>query len=1237
MTKSKKFKPLACGFHSHTDFSLDGASTCASKIKHAANLGRVADCVTDHGVMSGIYQHFTDSIKHNKKAERSIRSIHGIEAYVIDPDRPPKVDKNGKETPEYYHLTIHFRTIEGYHYFCRLTPKAESRAVIKFGERKPLLTFDEILNAPKGSITVGSGCIGGPVQGNILKGRQDLATAYYHTLKDAVGADNFFVEIFPHVVDHNWDKEGKLFVPITPDDIKNSEWEKEELQKHVDPCTCHLDLQGFPNRILYDYAKKQGDNILFSLDDHFATHADKIIQDAKLGNGDEKLKFYASYYMHTSDDCGEYAEKEMGLSDSAVNEMIDNSYKFVDRFNDYRFTVAEPSHYQDKEGNTPIEISSQKERRWVLPTTEMVYGDKYQGMSNKAILWELIKKHGRMPPKGDPKYDQFIERIKYELNVICENSIADFLPYFFVKEEVTQWAIDNNVMRASRGSGGASIILYLLQASLTEPLEMELSFDRMMTKARINTGSLPDIDTDWADRRAVIKHLFEVYGDRCALISSDGKLWFKSIVREAERGILGSVREETNDTLKMLQKDDIGMNDYVWIFGDDDFVGIFNAEGEDRIGKQGRIIREYAKNNPEVWEVVKGGMGVNKGKGIHAGGVVIAPGPISDYVPVIMTQDKDTKEWYPTTAFDMHGVEGIGLIKYDFLGLARLQSYGVSMALMREDGIDVKWGRAPTTEKDYEKVVGSGKTSSLFQIGTETMTPFVKRAQPRDFYGVAALSAGVRPSCLAAPSPDPSDPESVSAMEYYLQCEEGAREPYKINDDIDAIYGDTHGVPLYQEQHLRFCTHILGQSGEEAELTRRGIGKKKPEYLKLLKGTMDKVLPGRGWRQQDIDKWFETIMASGSYGFSKSHATQYALAADFDVYLLSRYEPYYWAGKIAVEDKKAQLVRFMRECGHLVQNIDIKSSKADGYAVRDGLIYPALSQLKGCGASKTIPLKKFLDEYQVADNIDDLVEKVAAAKKAKFKGLSISAFRDLIFYGAFDRFFEVLPSGAGRIEVYRDAVGRIKIALKSKSELPMEPTKSMPIPVGKVDSMGMLHQWRSVLNPMHSFDPISIAEEALLKAGWSKIEMYDYPHLRMGIPYPGDDKRYSDILTDEYDWLFEPQNINIYRLFESKNWTKPKKALYLIGYISKIQAFQYGPDKDKTRLVVSFSTGKCMIPNLTVWPDRGTTEPPEWFISQVGGLTEADCSGKFFMIKVEPSIYRETPGGTIKSIKNIRF
>ena len=939
-----KFKPLACGFHSHTDASLDGGSTVSGKIIRAASLGRPADCVTDHGIMSALVPHHMAAKKLLKsgKIEQPIMSIHGIEAYIIDPHREPKVAKNGNKTPNYYHLTIHFKTKEAYYYFCSLTPKMEERAVVKFGERKPLMTFEE-LEAISGQITIGSGCLMGPVQKNVMVGRYDLATKMYEYLRTVAGEGNFFVEAFPHIIDHDWKRPEKdkatkqiikpgRFDPITG--VRN--WEGTEgTQPDVDPCTGTLDIQKKPNEFVLHLAAKYGDPVVISLDDHYGEEDDRLVQEARLGNGQENWKFFGSYASHSSETCAEVFKKQLGTSDKQIEEWIDNSYKFIDNFRDYSLETADD--------------------RWLLPTVGMVYG-KSQDSAEK--FWELAEKHGRLPKVGDDFYQTYMDRIEYELSVLKDNPVADFLPYFFVLEDSCEWGKESGNLWNTRGSAGGSLVLYALGVSITDPIKYGLPFERFLTLGRIASGSLPDIDSDWQDRMEAFNYLQSKYGERVALISTNLLMRLKTSILDAERSILGGVRDSTSAMTRLIAGADQGQSDMEWLYGKEDKDGNhvpgFWDDEQDPVAEE---LRSYAANNPKIWDTVQRCIGITKTRGVHAGGVVITPEPIQGYMPLVHTKHG------LATAYDMKGAEGVGGVKYDFLGLNTLKALSIGIKSVKEvEGVDLPWQEWPHDDEVYKGVIDKGLLATIFQINTDTVRPFVNKIKPKSVIEIAALTSLVRPGALAAPSPDPSDPPSLTAAGYYIRCARGERETYFIHEDLEPILGDTFGIILFQEQTLEIYRELAGYSYEEAEEVRRGIGKKIASVLEEHGAILQERLLKRGWSQDQATRLFDSIQASARYSFNKSHAVSYAIVAYNCCWLKYNYPAHYWKGMLTINvNNHDKLADILDECREYLLEVDVQKSHPDEWTIIDGKIRPPLSLLKGCGDKSVKALIKFIE------------------------------------------------------------------------------------------------------------------------------------------------------------------------------------------------------------------------------------------------------------------------------------
>jgi DNA polymerase-3 subunit alpha len=942
-----KFKPMACGFHSHLDYSLDGASNAVSKIKRASELGRIADCVTDHGVMSGLASHWfaAEKMFKDKKISSKIQSIHGIEAYVIDPHRPWKEFKNGKKEPSYYHLTIHFKTVRAYEYFCKLTPIMEERVVVKFGEAKPLLFLEE-LEPIAGEITIGSGCLVGCVQQNIMRGRSDLAVQMYERLRNLAGPGNFFVEVFPHIVDKDWvkpvfDKHSKEIIKpgyFAPARVRLDE---NAIDKPEECCAGEtIDKQKKPNLFVIEMAKKYNDPIVISLDDHFAYPDDVLVQEARLGNGMEKWKFSNTYASYSSDDCAQVLQKQLGVSDKDIESWIDNSYLFVENFKDYKMLTAKD--------------------RWLLPTTDMVYDVQTAAKTNKEIVWELVQKHGRMPKEDSPEYQVYKDRYDYEIEVLADNPKKDFLPYFFVIEDVVSYFKSIGKISNARGSGGGCLVAYLLGICVTDPIKYDLPFERFITIGRIESGSLPDMDTDWPDRDEVLQYLHKKYGNRFALIATDMMLKLKSSILDVERAILGHVRKETSEMCsKHIAGAPQGVTDKDWVFGYTDKESGAHVPGfiEEK-SASADIFRQYVKENPDIWKSVQKCIGIIKSRGVHAGGLVITPEPVENYMPIMMS-----KSGYRTVAYNMKDLESLGGVKYDFLGVSTLKAMAISLnSINQVAGQKLEWGEFPHDVEVYRNTSHAGKLEGVFQLSTPTMRPYVLKIKPVSIEDNSAIAALVRPGALDAPSPDPNDIESKSAAEYFVKCAQGLRKPYYIHPDLEPILKNTYGVVVYQEQPLHIFREFAGYSYAEAEEVRRGIGKKIKELLEKHLGILKIKLLERGWNESQADRLCQTIIASSRYSFNKAHSASYGIVSYNGCYLKYHYPLHFWKGELEVNGSDHEkLSGYLHECKQLLLPVDVFASHPTEWKIEGNKLRAPLAVIKGCGEKGVDALRKFIE------------------------------------------------------------------------------------------------------------------------------------------------------------------------------------------------------------------------------------------------------------------------------------
>lgn len=942
-----KFKPLACGFHSHTHFSLDSAGVPELRIQEASRQGRIADCVTDHGVMSGILPHYMASKKmyKDKKIEKPIKSIHGIEAYIIDEDRPWKEFKNGKKEPNYYHLTIHFKTAEAYLYFCKLTPKMEERAIIKYGERKPLMYISE-LEPVSGQIIIGSGCLLSPIQKNVLSGRSDIARSNYIKLRSIAGKGNFFVEVMPHCIDHEWVKpkrdshrkiieEGK-FIPIDPSMIR-----RDADAIDSEPCLISpgigIDIQKNPNEFAIKMAKEFGDPIIISLDDHFARPEHKALQEMRMGNGTEDWKFYNSYHMLTSDEAATILQKQLGVSDRDIEEWIDNSYLFVDQFKDYKLIT--------------------NSNGWQLPNTETIYGIK---LDPKEKLFELIEKHGKMKKPDDKNYQVYKDRLDYEISVMSENGTADFLPYVLLLEDLAEECKRKGQLVNLRGSGCGSLLYYLIGMSITDPIKYNLPFERHLTLGRIKSGALPDADVDFENRDFGVSYVREKYKENFALIATDVGIKIKTAILDTVRSIKGEVDFDTMMMCKKIPNMPQGFNTKDFLYGKTD-----KETGEYTPGyleiEDGRELLVFSKQNPEVWKTIETATNITKTRGVHPGGVIISPVPVNEFLPVIKNKENIV------TAYNMKGVEEVGGVKYDFLTVDALEAISVAFKSIKEmEGKEYTWDELPHDPKVYEEIIHKGKLVGLFQINTSTMRPYVIEMKPKNIVEISNILALVRPGALDAKAPDPDF--KGSAADYYKAAVNGKVKVKLIHEDLHEIFGDTYGINLFQEQTLQVFRDLAGYTYETAEGVRRGVAKKERDVLEKHMGALRDSCLSRGWTINQCNSLVESLMASSNYSFNRGHSTSYAIVCYNMAYLKYHHPMHFWKGMLTTtggDEKK--LKNLLSECGHLILPVDINKSDPQEWLIEGDKIRPPLLLLKGCGEKGVINLHRFiklpLDEY----------------------------------------------------------------------------------------------------------------------------------------------------------------------------------------------------------------------------------------------------------------------------------
>lgn len=819
-----KNKHLACCVHSHSDIgSLDGASTVEDMVKRMKEVEMTHVSITEHGSLNSA------AAAHRIASKKGMKVIHGVEAYIFWPDDviPDKIDKKGNRRRNYYHMTIGFKTRAAYECYCRLTKTIYSNERSYYG--KPVMNWDEVEELAQYGITVGTGCVGSwcnkPI--NLGYGLSEAAKRIDRVVS-LIGKENVFDEVIVEDLTYQY---------------QSADAEKQQPAKlTVNECLpyfSHPDIQREINKIRLPYTRALGIKPLFSQDAHYAVKEDKSVQDAK------SVDWIMSQLQHimSAGEIVEEARKSHSsfLNDCDYEEFIDNTHAYADMFSGYEFLTIE-------------------NRNWKIPQISS---------TPKREIVRRVKEANKV----DLSNKEYVDRLNYEVSVLCSNKKLDGLNYVLMVSDIATMAKDGNILMQLRGSGGGCLLAYALGFSITDPLKYNLPYERFITKGRIDANTPPDFDTDFSDKHKILDLMRDRYTDRMVSLSIDMLMKPKSAIKDSERFLLGEVRESTHALTKSMPSVPQGVDENDWMFGytDDEGVqhkGFYETSPE---------LQKYAKDNPEIWQSVLRMCGVTRQKSVHACAVVIADEPIHHFMPLCRVGRGDQATL--AAAFSPKDVEYVGGLKVDILGVTALNTIQRAMESIKErHGIDMGWDLFPYDEEVFKEVYHSGNTSATFQTKTNGITNLCRQTKPKTVEDLSNLIALYRPACIDWKI-ERSD-FTGNAVDYYLACASGQVKPAYIHEDLKPIYESTFGVPLFQEQTLRVFRDLGGYTYEDAEKVRRAIGKKDAKVLTQELGLLSKAVVAKGWTEEQAKQLREMIEASSRYGFNKSHT---CLAFDQEV------------------------------------------------------------------------------------------------------------------------------------------------------------------------------------------------------------------------------------------------------------------------------------------------------------------------------------------------------------------
>jgi DNA polymerase-3 subunit alpha len=716
-----------------------------------------------------------------------------------------------------------------------------------------------------------------------------------------------------------------------------------ELQHHA-----NIPEQAVLNKKLIELSKKTGVPLVATNDIHYLRKEDAEAQDVLMLintgadiNDPERLSM-------TQDDFSMISPEEMANLFKDIPEAIENTQKIAKMCNfDFELGKTKLPHFPVPDEKTP--------EQYLTELCEQGLEKRY-AKSTEVGPRELLKK--------------VKERMDYELSIINKTGFAG---YILIVQDFVNWAKQNRiVVGPGRGSAGGSLVAYLTGITNVDPLKHNLLFERFLNPERI---SMPDIDLDFADRRRdeVLKYVAEKYGqDHVAQIITFGTMAARAVLRDVGRA-LQYTYSYCDQMAKMIP---LGMNLTETLEKVDEFKERYETD-------------EMAKRLIDLGRKLEG---VARHASTHACGVVISADPLMETVPL----QKSTKEGEEgiVTQYEMHGVEDLGLLKMDFLGLKNLTIIEDTLAriYVLNNQLKVDLDNIPYDDKKTYKLLQEALTTSVFQLESDGMKRYLKELAPSNFEDITAMVALYRPGPMQF-IPD------------YIARKHGNQTIEYLHPKLEPILKDTQGICIYQEQLMKIAQEICGFTLGEADVLRKAVGKKIKE---LLDAQEQKFIQGaikNGVDKKIAEELWQWILPFASYGFNKSHSAAYATIAYQTAYLKAHFPVEFMASVLTSEKADVERIAFLiDECKKM--EVEVLPPNINE-SLKNFTVIPGKNQIRfgllgiknvGTNIIDAIVLEK--KENGHFKSIGDFIYRV------KSKDLNKKSMEALIKAGAFDQFEE---------------------------------------------------------------------------------------------------------------------------------------------------------------------------------------------------------------------------------------
>jgi DNA polymerase-3 subunit alpha len=661
-----------------------------------------------------------------------------------------------------------------------------------------------------------------------------------------------------------------------------------------------IEDQKIVNRGMAPIARELGLGLVATNDVHYLQQGDHVPHDVLLCIGTassvhdkDRLRYHGDqFYLKTGDEMAHVFGTEFP-------EALSNTVRIAERCN--------------------VDLSGTENHLPDFAVPEGYTLDAYFEHMVRQGFTERLPRLRAMVSAGSLRHalDEYEPRLAYEIEMIKRMRYAG---YFLIVWDFIRYAREQGIpVGPGRGSAAGSLVAFCLRITDVDPLQYDLIFERFLNPERV---SLPDIDIDFCERRRgeVIEYVTRKYGrENVAQIITFGTMKAKAAVRDVARA-LDIPLADANKVAKLIPP---ALDMTI-----------------DKAVEENAALKELEKADPKVEELLRVARrleGMARHASTHAAGVVIAPGPITDYAPLYKGgRDEIVTQWA------MKEIERVGLLKMDFLGLSTLTLIQDALAeITRTTGTRLDIDTIPLDDQKTYELFGEGLTFGVFQFESSGMREILRKAKPQRLDDLIALNALYRPGPLRS-----------GMVDDFIARKQGRKEIAYELPQLQPILEDTYGVIAYQEQVMRVAATLASFSLGQSDVLRKAMGKKNPAVMQAQR---EKFVTGsvkNGISEKKATKIFDLMEHFAGYGFNKSHSTTYALLAYQTAYLKANYPWHFASALLTIESQNTdKIALYLGECrdrGIPVLPPDINES-ALAFTVTPGGVRFGLIAIKNVG------------------------------------------------------------------------------------------------------------------------------------------------------------------------------------------------------------------------------------------------------------------------------------------------